>query len=173
MSKLSYQCGWKSISLNEQKNQTISTRPLLLMLIMGKQKCLLLREVVSLSSKLGKKSNQNQAKSNHCLSACENLKLIAFSLKLKLLDDIHALLNPVMCLPLALVLVLRGKELSSRRGGSTMAAVPPGHRLGSSCTASRLCQTHHFLWCNPRSCTTEERTSGFLWRLSHEAVPLQ
>lgn len=26
MSKLSYQCGWKSISLNEQKNQTISTK---------------------------------------------------------------------------------------------------------------------------------------------------
>lgn len=37
MSKLSYRCGWKSISLNEQKNQTISTRRLLLTWIMGKQ----------------------------------------------------------------------------------------------------------------------------------------
>lgn len=112
---------------------------------------------------------ENQPKWNHSLFACENLEPIQFSPKLKLLDGSNALLNPIMCLPLALV--LRGKELSSRRGGSTMAAIPPGHRLGPSCTASRLCQTHHFLWCNPTSCTTEEGTSGCLWRLSH--VPLQ
>lgn len=40
-------------------------------------------------------------------------------------------LNPIVHLPLAKALVLGGKELSSRRGGSTAAAIPPGHRLGS------------------------------------------
>lgn len=42
-------------------------------------------------------------------------------------------LNPIVHLPLAEALVLRGKELGCRRGGSAAAAIAPGHRLGSSC----------------------------------------
>lgn len=42
-------------------------------------------------------------------------------------------LNPIVRLPLAEALVLRGKELGCRWGGSAAAAIPPGHRLGSSC----------------------------------------
>lgn len=37
MSKQSYQCGWKSISVNEQKNRTMSARHLLLTWVTGKQ----------------------------------------------------------------------------------------------------------------------------------------
>lgn len=166
MSKLSYQCCWKSISLNEQKNQTISTRHLLLTWIMGKQTCLLLREV-SWPSKLQRKSSQNQI--TVCLLG-RSLKPIPFSPKLKILDGSNTQVEYHDVFALGLGVQRERAELQAR---GKHRGCNPSWAQGSSCTASWLFQTHHFLWCNPRSCTTEERTSGRLWRLSHEAVPLQ
>lgn len=133
--------------------------------------CRLLREVVSLSSKLQRKYyNQNQI--TVCLLG-KNLKPVPFSLKLKMLDNSNTQVESHDVFALGLGVGVQRERAELQAGGSTAAAIPPGHRPGSSCAASWLCQTHHFLWCNPRSCTTEERTSGRLWRLSHEAVPLQ
>lgn len=134
MSKLSYQCGWKSISLNEQKNQTISTRHLLLTWIMGKQTCLLLREVVSLSSKLQRKSNQNPitvylfGKSlKPIFSKANNVGRQQYT------SRIPSVSGPGW--------VFRGKELSSGPGEAPGCKSP----LGTAGPFPRLCQTHHFL----------------------------
>lgn len=136
MSKLSYQCGWKSISPNEQKNQTISTRHLLLTWIMGKQTCLLLREVVSLSSKLQRKSNQNPI--TVCLLG-KSLKPVPFSPKLTMSDDSNTQVeSPSVSGP---GWVFRGKELSSGPGEAPGCKSP----LGTAGPFPRLCQTHHFL----------------------------
>lgn len=135
MSKLSYQCGWKSISLNEQKNQTISTRHLLLTWIMGKQTCLLLREVVSLSSKLQRKSNQNpitvyllgKSVTHTIFSKANNVGRQQYTSRIP------------QCIWPRLGVEGEGAELRAR--GSPWLQSP----LGTAEPFPRLCQTHHFL----------------------------
>lgn len=105
--------------------------------------CHLLRQVVSLSSKLRRKYyNPNQ------ITACllgRNLKPIPFSPGLKLLDDSNTQIesHSVSALGLGVGVEGEGAELQAR--GSTVAANPPGHCSGSSCTASWLCQAQRFL----------------------------
>lgn len=77
------------------------------------------------------KINQNQ------ITVCQlgkSLKPIPFSPKLGMLDDGNPQVESHSALALGRgVGAQRGKELSCRRGGSAVAAIPPGHRLGSSC----------------------------------------
>lgn len=75
------------------------------------------------------KINQNQI--TVCLLG-KSTKPIPFSPKLGMLDDSNPPVESHSAVALGRGVGAQRRELSCRRGGSAAAAIPPGHRLGSS-----------------------------------------